>query len=319
MVKYFSLCRPGGFCTRCNPIAWHCERSWQKPTLTNMKARGKGNGFAGGPSMRLRALLVCVLISLSMAPRLPAQEDGEKAAKLFESGMRLLMGTSQSQDALGGVSKIQDSARLGYVPAQMAMAYFAQTGTDLVPADARAAADWCKKAAEQGDALGQWCLGQAYYVGGGLSRDLRNAERWLRSAAEQGNPFAAYVLGLVEEELDYNAAPQWFLQAAEAGLPEAQKKYGLLLKEGRGITRDKYEAYVWLLIAAEADVPGLTQPLQELEVDLGSAAVDRAKDDVRQRLREVSRSAVARGCTGWDGEFATPPTLPPPDVQKFCR
>ena len=149
-------------------------------------------------------------------------------------------------------------------------------------------------------------------------RDWSAAETWLRKSADQGNPFAAYMIGLIKEDRDPKSAPQWFQKAAEQGLPQAQQKLGLLLSEGRSIAIDEYHGYVWLLVSVESGAPQSSE-ISSLEADLGTTAVNKAKAEARELARTTSRSVVAHGCAGWDGEFANIPTLPPLDMKKYCR
>ncbi len=48
------------------------------------------------------------------------------------------------------------------------------------------AVKWCRKAAEQGDALAQLHLGCCYANGCGVVRNKAEAVKWLRKAANQG-------------------------------------------------------------------------------------------------------------------------------------
>jgi TPR repeat protein len=253
---------------------------------------------------------VAILVTL-VATALAAQDNKpSKAANLFDEGMNALIGSEQYRDPVHGVELIRQAAQLGYAPAQTAMVFYSET--------AQQAFEWCKKAATQGDALGQWCVGLRYSQGNGVSRDLPEAESWLGKAADQGNPFAAYTIGLIKEERDPKAAPAWFQKAAEQGLTQAQQKLGLMLREGRYVTTDKYRAYVWLLVSVEGGAAALAE-LGLLENDLGSTAVSKAKSEARELARKSSRTANAHGCTGWDGEFDAVPSLPPLAIQKFCR
>lgn len=255
--------------------------------------------------MKLLSVVLCSALLLAQQPT----RSKSKAETLFETGMNYLEGTGQTRDPMRGVSNIRDAARLGYVPALTAVEY-AESQSQ--------AAEWCRKAAESGDALGQWCIGRMYFFGQGVTTDWTEAERWLRKAAGQGNPYAAYMLGLIKQDRDPKSAPQWFEQAAQAGLPQAQLKLAFLYSDGRYLPHDKYRAYVWILVAAEsnANPPGQAGTL---EGDLGTAMVDKAKTEARELARTVSRTANAHGCTGWDGEFDPTPAFPPLKVQKFCR
>src|SRR4051812_41599974 len=114
-----------------------------------------------------------IAIFVFLPAMLIAQEPkASKAAALFEQGLNEMTGGAQSQDAVRSIEHIREAARQGYAPAQTAMVFYSQTQQE--------AAEFCKKAAEQGDVLGQWCIGRAYYLGSGVSRDLTEAERWLR-------------------------------------------------------------------------------------------------------------------------------------------
>ena len=102
----------------------------------------------------------------------------------------------------------------------------------------------------------------------------------------------------------------------EAGPP--RRVTGVLLRDGAaGIKRDRFEAYVWLLMTSDAGYA--TPDLQPLESDLGTARTEEAKAKARKLEAQFSRRVIAHGCTGWDGEFDRVPSPPPPDIQQFCR
>ncbi|MGH9523009.1 MAG: tetratricopeptide repeat protein [Terriglobales bacterium] len=257
-----------------------------------------------------RTTVVAVAIMLVAATASAQQPQALNAAELYQSALNLMTGGSQTRDPIDGVSKLRESAKLGYAPAQTAMIDYADTPEE--------AAGFCRKAADQGDVLGEWCIGRAYFLGSGVLKDWSTAEKWLQKASEQGNPFAAYTLGLIAQDRDPKSAPAWFQKAAEQGLPQAQRKLGLVLKQGRSVATDKYHAYVWLLVSEEAGATAGPE-LDELESDLGTTTVSRAKIEARELARTTSRTATAHGCTGWTGEFDDLPALPPIDIQKFCR
>lgn len=71
----------------------------------------------------------------------------------------------------------------------------------------------------QGDARAQYEMGEYFYEGRGVPRDL------------------------VE-------AAGWFTQAAEQGLAQAQCSLGLMSFLGRGLPRDPVQGYKWLLLAS---------------------------------------------------------------------
>jgi uncharacterized protein len=244
---------------------------------------------------------------------------GPSPAQLYERGMNAMTGSGQTRNDLNATEYLRRSAELGYVPAQVVLGYLYETGTILTREPAQAA-EWYKKAAEQDDVLGEELLGRIIFSGQSTTRDLNEAEKWLQKAAAHDDPFSEYLLGMIRlERNDYSHAAEWFRKAANQGLPQAQQQLGELLKQGQGVNLDKFDAYIWLLVSLDAGNTAAASDLQQLEADLGSNQVEKAKSNARELERSVSREVVARGCTGWAGEFDALPAPPPPDVQRFCR
>jgi TPR repeat protein len=244
---------------------------------------------------------------------------GPSPAQLYEKGMNALTGTGVSRSDLNATEYLRRSSELGYAPAQVALGYFYETG-NVMPREPQEAARWYEKAAQQDDVLGEWLLGRIIFTGQATTRDLNQAEDWLRKAASHDDPFGEYLLGMTRlERNDYTRAAEWFRKAAQQGLPQAQQQLGQLLKEGKGVAIDKFESYVWLLVSFDAGNSAVADNLRELEADLGSTQTELAKTKARELEKSVSRAVVARGCTGWAGEFDAIPAPPPPDLQRFCR
>jgi TPR repeat protein len=263
------------------------------------------------------SLLLCLLLSVVARAQTPTL--GLNAPQLYEKGMNNLMGVGVGRNDLNAVDYLRRSAELGYPPAQVALGYFYDTGS-VVSQDSGQAADWYRKAAKQDDRLAEWLLGRLYFTGNGIPRDLNAAESWLQKTANQGDPFGQQLLGLVRlEQNDYPKASEWFRKAAMQGLPQAQAQLGELLKDGRGVTQDKFEAYVWLSVSFDAGNKSVAADLAALEGALGSNRVEEAKSKARDLEQTVSRAVVARGCSGWAGEFDLVPAPPTPDIQRFCR
>jgi len=267
-----------------------------------------------------RRFSLILLLGLLFYPALThAQANSFNAPRLFEQAMNAHTGVGPGRNEQQAVELFRRSAELGYPPAQTVMGYFSDTGT-ILPKEPGQAAEWYKKAAQQGDPLGEWLLGRVYYAGNSVPRDLTQAASWLQKAASQGNPFAAYLLGQIKlERNDYPAAAEWFKKAAMQGLPQAQQQLGLLLEEGKGASPDKYEAYIWLFLSFQSANPPVADHLAQLEAALGSFKVEQAKIDARERQQTTARVVVAKGCTGWPGEFDAVPAPPPPEIQSFCR
>jgi TPR repeat protein len=127
---------------------------------------------------------------------------------------------------------VQAKANAGDAPAeiQVAEAYAAGKGgsrdTRQLQADYKAASDWYRKAADQGNIAAEIRLGDLYRDGRGVTRDMLQATGWYRKAADAG----------------------------DAG---AQGTLGLLYSVGMGVQQDYIEAYYWLTLASA--VPGPNQ------------------------------------------------------------
>ncbi len=270
--------------------------------------------------MRVRALAAFVIcFSFSLSGGAQTSTAGPDAPGLFEKGMNALGGSNATRSGPDAIEYFRRSAEMGYAPAQVVLGYLYETGR-FTTADPREAFEWYKKAAQQDDPLAQWLAGRIIYSGVLPGRDLNQASGFLQSSAEHGNPFGAYLLGKIKlERQEYSSAAVWFRKAAEQGLPQAQEQLAKLLKSGEGVPLDKFRAYVWMLISSDAGNRRVAGDLQALEADLGTNQVEQAKTKARDMEGSVSRSVVARGCTGWAGEFDAVPATPPPDLQRFCR
>lgn len=259
-------------------------------------------------------LLSCVLWSALAF----AQSTSPDA--LYERGMDAITGIGPSRNDSLGVDYFKRSSDLGYGPAQIALAYYYETGTFLVR-DPGHALDLYRKAAVQGDPLAAWLAGRLYFLGGPVPQDLDAARKWLKVAADQNSAYGAYYLGRVMADRDYTKAPALYKIAADQGLPQAQYFYAKTLKVGRGIPQDRFTAYIWYSIAADAGYSAANADLNEIDGG-GYLTIDQmsqAKAKARDLEQVVIRAVTARGCSGWDGEFDEFPAPPPPKLQRFCH
>lgn len=269
----------------------------------------------------MRTLISIVLFTaISLAVTAQESQFTQSPEALFTRGLNALRGSGPSRNVLNAVADIRTAAEAGHVPAQTALGYLYENGS-IVTRDQSEAARWYKKAAEAGDPIGQYAIGRSRLLGLGISTDTNEAQHWLRLAADQESPYANYLLGKIfEDRGDYASAVGAYRAAAELGIPFAQYRLALLLKDGRGrVPIDRAEAYVWLLLSSEARIPGANITMQELESALGSTQTEAAKTKARELRRSVSRSINAKGCTGWRGESDEYPTIPPPEIQPYCR
>jgi len=238
---------------------------------------------------------------------------------LYDRGVDAITGVGPTQNDSLGIDYFRRSAELGYGPAQIALAYYYETGT-VIESNPGQAVDLYRKAAQQGDPLAGWLVGRRYFLGNGVPRDPDAAQKWLKLAADQNNAFGAYYLGRLMADRDFSKAPKLYKIAADQGLPQAQYFYAKALKDGRGVPRDRFSAYVWYTLAADAGYAAAGADLGELNGgSLTLEQISEAKAKAHDLEQVVIRAVTARGCSGWDGEFDEFPTPPPPKLQRFCH
>jgi TPR repeat protein len=159
-------------------------------------------------------------------------------------------------------------AEQGDAKAQCELGDLYYHGNFLYPQDYKEAAKWLRLAADQGQVLAQYLLGQCYRDGNGVQKDLTEALKWYRLAAEQGYANAQYTLGDIFYygdgiQKDCEEAVKWFRLAADQGDEFAQSVLGECYYRGLGVPQNYEEAVKWLWLAAEqgestsADVLGL--------------------------------------------------------------
>jgi len=143
-----------------------------------------------------------------------------------------------------------------------------------VPKDLAQAFQWYKKSAEQKYPPGVFNTAISYYNGDGVPVDMVTAYAWMLYADELGEKAAHDAVIRTADELEGRAtegelklarlldagvespkdeagAAHWYGIAAEHGNAEAQVRYGLMLKDGRGTTQNPREAFQWLERAAQ--------------------------------------------------------------------
>jgi len=120
-----------------------------------------------------------------------------------------------------------------------------------------AAAEFYRRAAEQGHRSGQARWGKALMQGIGVDANPSDGETWLRRAALAGDPEAAAALGDFHAAggnlpANHAEAASWFRRAAEAGHKGAARSLGLLYVAGVGVPHDPEQGMQWFRISAAA-------------------------------------------------------------------
>jgi uncharacterized protein len=106
--------------------------------------------------------------------------------------------------------------------------------------------------ANGGDPLAQVRLGVLYADGKGVAQDYAEAMKWYRKAADQGNAEGQFNLAVMYASvmMDEPEAAKWFRKAAEQGHALSQLFLGFDFEESHGVAQDYVEAYIWFSLAA---------------------------------------------------------------------
>jgi TPR repeat protein len=122
--------------------------------------------------------------------------------------------------------------------------------------DYAAALELWRPLAERGDPTAAFWLGACHDLGHGTVENNALAAQWYRKAAEQGHANAQHNLAHLYEvgELQAGnygtvAAATWYRRAADQGYRPAQVNLGVLYFSGRGVKRDLVQAYKWFTLA----------------------------------------------------------------------
>jgi len=80
------------------------------------------------------------------------------------------------------------------------------------------------------------------------------AAEWYKKAADQGHALARYDLGVLYDQgngvrQDYTVAAAWYRKSADQGLAEAQYNLAGQYAKGQGVPSDPIRAYKWVSLA----------------------------------------------------------------------
>ena len=122
--------------------------------------------------------------------------------------------------------------------------------------DYKAAFKKYKALAENGDAISQYNVGQAYRQGTGVLKSDKLAAEWYKKSAEQGYAEAQFALGVSYSDgigviKSRKSEFYWTLKAAEQGLASAQLNVGFFYTYGYGVEKSKKTAAYWIRLAYE--------------------------------------------------------------------
>jgi len=114
----------------------------------------------------------------------------------------------------------------------------------------------CLGPAEDGDPVGQFCVGRLYANGFGVMMDDAEALKWYGLAAAQGHAEAQFNLGVMNANgwgvpMNDAEAARYYRMAAEGGFVQAMSSLAYVTYRGIGVEEDLVEGYMWYAIANE--------------------------------------------------------------------
>ncbi len=155
------------------------------------------------------------------------------------------------------IVSLREDAANGKPESKIALANVLAYGEGATDERRREAALWYRRAAEQGDAEGQFTLALWLWLGLNVEENRTEAVKWWQKAADQDRADAQFWLAGAYEEgeggltKDLAAAARWYRRSAEQGFDESQSSLGEMYAEGAGVPQNDREAVRWLRKAAD--------------------------------------------------------------------
>ncbi len=143
----------------------------------------------------------------------------------------------------------------------------------------------------------QLYLGNLYFYGYGVRQDVNKAlDYYLRSAA-LGDVSAHYFLGSIYQQgkgvvkANPSEALLYYTYAAQKGDPNAQYNLATLYAGGAAGKVDKIQAYAWLVMASEQNMPEANEALEKLGDSMSLSEISQAKNYVLE-LQKIDPDTV---------------------------
>lgn len=138
-----------------------------------------------------------------------------------------------------------------------------------------------RESAINGNAESCLALGNAYFYGNGIAKDLYSAFEWYFEAAEKGNNIAQFNLALCYDqglgiELNRIEALRWYNKAADGGIVQAKYNLAMYYKKGENfnsdsgtviLNADKAKAIKLLLECSKASFAPANRELAKIYLD----------------------------------------------------
>jgi len=117
-------------------------------------------------------------------------------------------------------------------------------------------------------------------------KDYKEAVRFYRLSAEQGEAPGQYGLGQMYSQglgvpQDYKEAVKWYRLSAEQGYAEAQDKFGLMHAKGQGVPQDYVSAHMWWNLAGSNGNESALDNRNLVEEQMTPQQIEKAKEMAR--------------------------------------
>jgi TPR repeat protein len=131
-------------------------------------------------------------------------------------------------------------------------------------------------------ATSRFYVGEIYYQGKLLPKDVSKAVDCFNQAAKQGSAEAMNRIGELWAagtmgEPDPKEAATWYRKAANKGLPQAQLNLGRCCAKGEGVSLDKAEAWKWLQLAANQNCPNAADEREKIQRSMTADELNQAR------------------------------------------
>jgi TPR repeat protein len=173
-------------------------------------------------------------------------ESGDVIAQGTLSDM-YFAGKGVEQNYQESIKWLRKAADGGLANAQFSMGLLYCGHMGMFQRDIEKAIQYFMKAAVQGHPQAENEIGNAYYYGSGMPKNMPEAEKWYQMAVQQGEPNA--MVGLSQIYFDkgrIDEAIQLISKSASLGNAVAMDNLAFCYMEGKGIKVDKEMAVYWL-------------------------------------------------------------------------
>ena len=163
-------------------------------------------------------------------------------------------GIGTKENAVKAYRWIQKGVKLNEPSCLCMMGYFFYDGKPYVRRSLRAAFKHFSKAASRGSSAGKYVVGQMYYNGIYVRKDVEKGETYMNEAADELYAPALYRRGLIAERDGDNAlAVDCYYRAAQDEYAPALVKMGIISERGEIVARDENAAFFYFGRAAERE------------------------------------------------------------------